>query len=150
MSEEEHFSGEAEKDVCEAQQEIPSELPETTTLSYERDTFVEKTYNTWCQQFHNVPCVYIRGDVDFIEPASRPGKWKKKRTVDLKEWHKVRQWEHDDTGRMLIDYTFARGPYQSQSETKEQWVRPMKLFESWPYVQIRRDFAAEWATHEAQ
>jgi hypothetical protein len=146
MSEKESFSGSSEKNTYEEQQKIP----ETTTLSYERDAFVLQTYTAWCQQYHKVPCVYIKGDVDFIKPASKSGRWKKQRTVDLKDWHKVKQWEHDDTGRMLIDYTFTKGVYQARPETKEQWVRPTKLFDSWTYVQIRRDFAAERATQEAQ
>jgi hypothetical protein len=124
-------------------------LTETTTLSYEPDAVVEETYHAWCKHFQKVPCISIRGDVDFIEPASKPGKWKKKRTVYLREWYKVKAWHHDDQGRMLIEYTFTGGPSHNQPTTQDQWVRPTTLFNTWSDVQLRRDFAAEHG-HDAQ
>lgn len=141
MNEQEHTSTPSEHADRGARQDWQGELTEITTLSYERESTAEHVYHAWQQHFHTVPCVFIRGDVDFIEPGSKPGKWRKKRTVELKEWHHVKQWEHENTGRMLIDYTFSKGPSRSQSETKEQWIRPMEFFDSWPFIQFRRNVA---------
>jgi hypothetical protein len=126
----------------------PPVLSTTRSLAFVTHAQLVEAYDAFVRKVGTTPCIEVRGTVEFVEPGKRPGRFRKKREVELPDWYEVREWKRDEA-LLLIWYRLSGGIYRNYPRTVDQWIRPVRCFQQWYYVCLRRSFAEENAAYLA-
>ncbi len=97
---------------------VTSPTSETTRVfSFLTQEQLIEAHNAYVREIGKAPRIEVRGAVEFVETGKRANTWRKKREVDLSDWHEVREWKSNEP-LLLIWYKFT-----------DQWVRATSLFD---------------------